>query len=300
MKETICAIILTKNEDIHLRRILGQLSNIINNILIVDSGSTDHTYEIAKEYNCDFIFNKWKNHATQFNFGIKFLKNKYSWIIRIDADEYFHDIDKLAKLFNQIKNGQYKTINGISFYRRINFLGYAIRYGGVFPTSVVRLFRSQYGECEQKWMDEHIIVSGKIIHENLTIIDDNMMGFEFWLNKHIGYAKREAIEMLFIEYGLASNNKKLKHSIQTSTKRKIKEKYYGNSPLFFRAVLYFFYRYLIRLGFLDGKMGFLYHFFHALWYRLVVDLFIFRVKLINNKSDNNIKKAIKEVLQIDA
>ncbi len=300
MKDTICAIILTKNEDIHLSRVLSQLSKVMDNILIVDSGSTDETFEIAKKYKCDFIFNKWKNHATQFNFGINYLKNKYNWIIRVDADEYFDEIDMLAQLVNRIKSGQYKKIHGISFYRRVYFLGYRIRYGGVFPISVVRLFRSQYGMCEQRWMDEHIVVSGKIIHEDLTIIDDNKMGFEFWLNKHIGYAKREAIEMLFIERGLTSNNKKFKHSLQTSKKREIKENYYSKSPLFFRAMLYFFYRYLICLGFLDGKMGFLYHFFHAFWYRMVVDLFISRVKLSVKKKDVDIKNAIKEVLQIDA
>ena len=122
MKETICAIILTKNEDIHLNRVLGQLSRVMDNILIIDSGSTDQTSDIAKKYNCDFIFNKWKNHAAQFNYGINYLKNKYNWIIRVDADEYFNEMDMLAKLINRIKNGQYKRVNGITFYRRIYFL----------------------------------------------------------------------------------------------------------------------------------------------------------------------------------
>jgi len=300
MKETICAIILTKNEEIHLERILEQLSKLMNNILIVDSGSTDQTFEIAKKYRCDFIFNKWKNHAAQFNFGIKSLKNKYSWIIRVDADEFFENSDLLAQFVNRIKNGQYKKTNGISFYRSIYFLGYRIRYGGVFPISVVRLFRSGYGLCEDRWMDEHIVVSGKIIHEDLTIIDDNKMGFEFWLNKHIGYAKREAIEMLFIRYGLTNKNSKLKNNLPTSKKRNIKENYYSKLPLFLRPTLYFLYRYFFRIGFLDGKIGFLFHFFHAFWYRMVVDLFVFRVMLLIKTKNINIKKAIKEVLQIDA
>ncbi len=300
MKETICAIILTKNEDIHLSRVLSQLSKVMDNILIIDSGSTDQTYDIAKKYKCEFIFNKWKNHATQFNFGINYLKNKYTWIIRVDADEYFDDIGKLVQLVNRIKNGEYKIINGISFYRRIHFLGYRIRHGGVFPISVIRLFRSHYGMCENRWMDEHIVVSGKIIHEDLTIIDDNKMGFEFWLNKHIGYAKREAIEMLFIKYDHTNKHEKFKNNFESYKKRLIKENYYSKLPLFFRPVLYFSYRYFICLGFLDGRMGFLYHFFHALWYRLVVDLFIFRVELLYKKKQSNIKKVIKEVLGIDA
>ena len=112
--------------------------------------------------------------------------------------------------------------------------------------------------------------------------------------------KKEAIEMLFLEHGLSSKKENFKHSLQTSTKREIKEKYYNKLPLFFRAFLYFFYRYFIRLGFLDGRMGFLYHFFHVFWYRMVVDLFIFRVKFLVNKKDAKIKNAIKKVLQIDA
>ena len=149
-------------------------------------------------------------------------------------------------------------------------------------------------------MDEHIVVSGKIIHEDLTIIDDNKMGFEFWLNKHIGYAKREAIEMLFIRYGLTNTNSKLKNNLPTSKKRNIKENYYSKLPLFLRPTLYFFYRYFFRIGFLGGKIGFLFHFFHAFWYRMVVDLFVFRVMLLIKTKNISIKKAIKEVLQIDA
>ena len=134
----------------------------------------------------------------------------------------------------------------------------------------------------------------------MTIIDDNRLGFEYWLKKHICYAKRETIEMLYVKHGLTSNNKKFKHNLHARKKRKIKENYYSKSPLFLRPVLYFFLRYLIRLGFLDGKIGFLYHFFHAFWYRMVVDLFIFRVESLVKIKNVNIKNAIKEVLQIDA
>ena len=79
-----------------------------------------------------------------------------------------------------------------------------------------------------------VVVSGKIIHEDVTIIDDNKMGFEFWLNKHIGYAKREAIEMLFINYGITNKNSKLKNNLPSSKKRNIKENYYSKLPLFLR------------------------------------------------------------------
>ena len=104
-------------------------------------------------------------------------------------------------------------------------------------------------------MDEHIIVDGKIIHQNAMIIDDNKRGFEFWINKHVNYAKREAVDMLFIEYGFISKNKELSNGVEAGKKRAFKEKYYSKLPLFIRPCLYFLFT-LIRLGFLDGKWGF--------------------------------------------
>ena len=67
-------------------------------------------------------------------------------------------------------------------------------------------------------MDEHIIVDGKIIHQNAMIVNDNKRGLEFWLNKHIGYAKREAIDMLFIEYGFKTQNKRLNNALEAGKK----------------------------------------------------------------------------------
>jgi len=300
MQEKICAIILTKNEEIHLDRVLEQLSGLIDHILIVDSGSIDKTVEIATRYNCEIITKKWINYATQFNYGIEYVKTKYDWILRIDADEYFENLDEIFKVFDKIYSKKYTNINGITLNRAIEFLGHSIKHGGIFPIQVIRLFKSKHGLCENRWMDEHIIVNGKIIHENVLIIDNNKMGLEFWLDKHIGYAKREAVDMLFIEYGFTSKNKILNNGIQARKKRNLKENLYCKLPLFIRPILYFVYRYFVRLGFLDGKMGFNYHFFHALWYRLLVDLFIYKVKLANNKNRSDIKVSIKKVLNIDA
>ena len=300
MQDKICAIILTKNEDIHLNRLLKQISKLTDHILVIDSGSEDKTIEIAKKYNSEILTKKWKNYATQFNFGIAHVQTRYEWILRIDADEYFHEFNNIANVIRKIHLGQFDKINGISLNRKIEFLGHSIKYGGIFPIQVVRLFRSNRGLCESRWMDEHIIVDGKITHENVMIIDDNKRGFEFWLNKHIGYAKREAVDMLFIEYGFTSKNKNLNNSLQAGNKRGLKENYYSKLPLFIRPILYFIYRYFVRLGFIDGKMGFLYHFFHALWYRLVVDLLIYRVNSEYKKKGGNLRDSIRKVLQINA
>jgi len=300
MQEKICAIILTKNEEIHLNRILNQIVRLVDHVLVVDSGSDDETISIAKKYKCEIIKKKWINYSTQFNYGIKHVKTRYDWVLRIDADEYFQNFNLSSEVIHKIKFGYYHEINGLSLNRKIKFLGNSINYGGLFPIEVIRLFRVNNGLCEDRWMDEHIIVDGKIVHENIVLIDDNKKGFEFWLKKHIGYAKREAVDMLFIEYGFTSENKTLRNSLEANKKRKIKEKLYYKLPLFIRPILYFIHRYIINLGFIDGKKGFIYHFLHALWYRLIVDIFIYRVKLEIKKNGGNIIIAIKEVLHIDA
>ena len=102
----------------------------------------------------------------------------------------------------------------------------------MFPIQVIRLFRAKYGMCENRWMDEHIIVNGKITHENTMIIDDNKGVFEFWLNKHIGYAKREAVDMLFIEYGFTNIDKTLNNSLQVE-KEHLKKSIIVNYRYFF-------------------------------------------------------------------
>ena len=112
MQEKICAIILTKNEDIHLNRVLKQISKLTDHILLVDSGSSDKTIPIAKKYNSEIIFKKWKNYATQFNFAIEHVKTRYDWVLRIDADEYFEDFKVIKDLIRKIHFGQYNKING--------------------------------------------------------------------------------------------------------------------------------------------------------------------------------------------
>ena len=104
------------------------------------------------------------------------MKNRYDWILRIDADEYFQNLNLLSKIIRKIRSGYYSEINGLTLNRKIKFLGKFINYGGLFPIKVTRLFRAKNGLCENRWMDEHIIVDGKIVHEDIMIIDDNKKG----------------------------------------------------------------------------------------------------------------------------
>lgn len=119
-------------------------------------------------------------------------------------------------------------------------------------------------------MDEHMCVSwGKVVRFSGAIHDDNRKGLAFWVEKHVGYAKREVLDL----EGWDELDGGDKLAGQAGAKRKLKN-WYSKCPLIWRALFYWFFRYFVLAGFLDGRRGFVFHLFHALWYRTLVDMFM--------------------------
>ena len=122
-------------------------------------------------------------------------------------------------------------------------------------------------------MDEHIVLTeGGVVETDIRFADNNLNSLEWWTQKHLNYAKREAAMLMEKEVARDGGNV-IKTSQAIQSKRAQKE-WYARLPLFWRAFAYFFYRYLFRLGFLDGKEGFLWHFLQGWWYRTIVDSII--------------------------
>ena len=294
----ITAIILTFNEEIHLERCINNVKKITQNIIVVDSFSTDNTINIAVAMGIKVIQNKWVNYATQFNWALTQLDLNTEWVLRIDADEYL-----TQELVNEIKDklpSIGSEFNAISWGRRINFQGRLICHGGVFPIQVVRLFRYGSGYCENRWMDEHIKVSGLIVNFDGEMIDYNLNSISWWISKHNSYSSREAIDLLNIEYRFMKRDTiaSFSYKNQANMKRWIKEVLYIRLPKGFRAFIYFIYRYIIRIGFMDGYLGSQFHFFQGFWYRYLVDAKVFEVKkyMVDNKS--SINASIKKYSQL--
>lgn len=285
------AIILTFNESIHLERCVKSIQNYFDKIYIVDSFSTDKTRLIADKLPVIFLENKFINHSQQFNWALKQIDKNTEWVFRIDADEYITNA-----LGYEISSQTYqldKSIKGVFIPREIIFQNKLIRFGGINPTKVLRLFRYGYGRCDSRWMDEHIQVKGKTITFKNSIIDKNLKSLTWWINKHNNYASKEAYELIKSKISI-NEEKKIIKDFQN---RKIK--YYYKSPIILRSFLYFFYRYFLNLGFLDGLRGFCFHFMHAFWYRLLVDMKYLEVIDKYKNKRYSLKEAIKETLLID-
>lgn len=293
----IVAVILTQDEERHIARAINSVARVCSSVIVVDSGSTDRTVEVAAALGATVYFNPWVNYSTQFNWALKQVPPSAEWVLRLDADEIV--TDELAdQILSRLANLPEK-VSGIVVDRRMAFLGRPIRYGGVFPVKVLRIFRNGQGECEDRWMDEHIKVKGEVIEVVGEILDDNLNTLTWWISKHNSYASREVVDLLNSELRFMAQDEAVELSPgQARTKRLIKEKVYSKLPLGIRAAIYFLYRYVMRFGFLDGREGFAFHFLQGFWYRYLVDLKILEVRRYMARSGSDVRTAIERVLHI--
>lgn len=294
----LTAVILTQNEELHIARAIESLEGIADQVFVIDSGSTDRTIEIASELGAIILHNPWRNHATQFNWALDQLPNDTDWVMRLDADEIIGEElrNQIAEALPQLSS----DIDGIVIRRRMTFLRRPIRYGGLFPVRILRIFRYGKGRVEDRWMDEHIKVSGLTAELSGELLDDNCNSLTWWTNKHNSYASREVVDLLNLEY--AYNNFDTVANIkggQAAIKRWLKENIYARLPGGGRAFAYFFYRYVLRLGFLDGREGLIFHVLQGFWYRFLVDAKLTEVRQYMNHNGANAPTAIREVLGID-
>ena len=280
IKQRLAAIILTKNESKHIERCIGSLENVCDEILVVDSLSTDDTTEKAEKMGARVVKNPWLTYANQFNYGLYHCELQSEWIWRIDADEYLEG--NLGKVIKDRIQELPDDINGIYVKKRIDFMGRPLLHGGWYPSYHLKVFRRGHGECENRWMDEHIrLFDGKAITvEEGNQVDDNLNDLTWWTEKHNGYANREALDMLMMEYGIGGHKDNVIPKFwgtEEQRKRCLKTRYL-KLPLFIRPFLNFFLRYILKWGFLDGKEGFLWHILQGFWYRMLVDAKIYELK----------------------
>lgn len=297
MKLTV--IILTKDEKIHLARALASVQLIATNCIVVDSGSSDDTVQIARSAGAEVLVNPFVTQAQQFNWALDQLPDDTDWVLRLDADEIV--TEGFAEEIREKLGTLPLEIAGVHCSRYMNFLGEPVRWGGLFPVRLIRLFRYGRGRSEDRWMDEHILVDGPVADFSGKIIDDNLNPLTWWIAKHNSYASREAVELLNLECGFLGREltPAAPNSGQAGTKRWLKEKVYARLPGGMRAFVYFMYRYLFRLGFLDGREGAAFHVLQGFWYRYLVDIKLHEVKVYMRRNGVEPVAAIKDVLGID-
>jgi glycosyltransferase involved in cell wall biosynthesis len=272
-KPSITAIILSFNEEVHIARCIERLWPVVERIVVVDSFSTDNTVKIARALGAEVLQNKWKNYAAQFQWGVDNAAITSDWTMRIDSDEYLEEGLKEALLSTVPTLSE--SVSACDFKLKVIFQGQFIRWGGYYKTILTRLWRTGFGQIEQRWMDEHIVIaSGERLR--LTggdLVDENLKDITWWTDKHNGYATRQMIDFISLEQPLFPVDQRVQADRNKTAKWKrfLRNIVYAGAPLYLRAVLYFFQRYFLRLGFLDGKKGFVWHFLQGFWFFVLMD-----------------------------
>jgi glycosyltransferase involved in cell wall biosynthesis len=269
---TLAVVILTYNEARHIDRALESVASCASEVFIVDSGSTDETRSIAETRGARVVSHPFVTQAQQFQWALDNLPITADWIMRLDADEVIEP-DLAAEIAARLPRLE-DNVTGVNLRRKHIFMGRWIRHGGRYPLTILRIWRRGRCHVEQRWMDEHLLLtSGRAVTFYGAFADANLNDLTFFTDKHNRYATREAIDALNKKLRLFSKNEAVTRSstsIQVSGKRWIKESVLSKLPFTLASTLYFLYRYFIQLGFLDGREGVIYHFLQGYWYRFLV------------------------------
>ena len=267
----VTVIILIGQEKIHLQRCIEKLAPLEPKcIWLIESQPDDGGVAIAKEtaeklgLTLKTVYNKWPGlYAKQFNWALDYVEKETGkgesekgegWILRLDADEYLMPVtcEKLKEELPKLS----EDVAGLTLELKRRFCGREIRHA-TNGIRLLRIWRAGHGRSEERAMDEHIEVDGKVIDFDGAFYDDNLNDMDWWREKHRGYAKREAADALAFARGEIHF-------------KPAKEAYY-RMPRYLRALIYFAIRYFLKGGFLDGYGGWMWNFWQGLWYRWIVD-----------------------------
>jgi glycosyltransferase involved in cell wall biosynthesis len=281
---TLAVIIMTYNEEENISQALSSVSGWANEIFILDSFSEDKTLEIAKHFDCHIVQNKFVDFSRQRNFALDNFEIKSEWILFLDADEWV-----LEDLKNEISEciASNPIENGYYLNRRFIWMGKWVKRG-YYPIWTLRLFRYKFARCEDRAVNEHLIVQGATGYLKNDYMHEDQKSIGDWIIKHVDRARREAIELF--------NTRTLKGyqeievsllGTQEQSKRWLRYRVWNKLPPLIRPFFYFIYRYVFLGGFLDGRNVFTYHFLQALWFPMLIDIFylemLFRAKIGQQK-----------------
>jgi glycosyltransferase involved in cell wall biosynthesis len=234
--QKLSVAIITYNEEQNIRRTMESVT-WADEIVVVDSGSTDGTTAICREYTDKVIYHDWLGFARQKNLAID--KTSGDWVLSIDADEPVE-----PELADEIKAiiASPNALDGYYIPRKTYFLGKQIRYGGWYPDYNLRLFRTGKGRFQERAVHEAIRLqgtAGKTHHALLHYAYPDLVSYMSSINKYSSLA------------------------VTVMEGRRITGFQTGAINILLRPILTFLLKYFFRLGFLDGKHGLVLNLFHS-------------------------------------
>lgn len=273
-KLPISVIILSFNDERLIRPALESVRDWSGEIFVVDSGSTDHTIQIAREFTDQVVSHPFENYAAQRNWAQSTLRLTHEWVLHLDADERVTP-ELRTTLSTFFDSDDKERVDGLLVARRTVFMGRWIRHGGHYPVYHLRIFRHAKGRCEERLYDQHFVVTGLVKKVQGDLIDTITTDLDSWSHRHIRWAHLEAQQQSGQRITPETKPELLTQASLTGNpierRRWLRSNVFERQPLFWRALAYFCYRYFFRLGILDGTEGLIFHFLQGFWFRFYID-----------------------------
>ncbi len=265
----VSVLVLTHNEESNIAACLESVG-WAGEVFVVDSLSTDRTVEIAKGLGAKVYSHPFEGYARQRNWALDNMSFSHEWILMLDADERVPAA--LAQEIGQVISDPQNTHAGFWLKFRNYFTGRWLKYGGVYPTWVLRLFKRRAARFEDRPMNEHVILEGEAGHLKQPFDHQDRRSLSDWIAKHNHYADLQAEEYLRDQMGEFSDSLPPRlFGSQAERKRWIRLRVWNRLPLLFRPFVFFFRNYFLKGGFLDGKAGLIYHVLWSFWFPFLID-----------------------------
>ena len=274
---TISILILTLNEEKNLPACLEAIA-WCDDIVVLDSFSTDGTVEIAKKSGAHVYQRQFDDFAGQRNFALTNYKFRHEWVFHLDADEIITDELK-SEIVRAIENSK---VDAFRVPSKMILSGKWLRFSGMYPAYQVRLGRigalrfKQVGHGQREDIDASRVgtLKNPYLHYSFS------KGFEDWFRKHNRYSTQEAVEGLKILRGKSINWRGLFSSDSPTRRRRFLKDISVRLP--FRPLFRFLYIYILRFGVLDGKAGFTYCLLLSI-YEFMIVIKMEELQILNNR-----------------
>lgn len=264
----LAVVVLTFNEEKNLDACLASVRGWTRETFVVDSGSTDRTREIATRSGAEVVEHAFETHAKQWTWALDTLPIRSEWVLALDADQRV--TPELQQSMAAALAGE-PLCEGYFLCRRQVFRGRWIRHGGYYPKYLLKLFRRGRGRVGADLVDHHFHVAGATARLAGDLVEDNRneASIADWVEKHNRYARLQAADEVARRRTGGSRGRLFGNPDERVAWLK---GIWLRLPLYVRPFGYFLYRYVLRLGFLDGREGFVFHVLQGFWYRLLVDI----------------------------
>jgi len=274
-------IFLTFNSEAAIGAAIGAVRGLASRILVVDSFSTDGTVELCRSLGCEVVQHPFENYSAQRRWAQEQAGlGPDDWVLHLDSDEIVSP--ELAESIARAL-GSGEQVDGYLMRRLHHFWGMPIRHGHMNPSWHLRLYRAGKGRCEDRLYDQHFVCDGPTRRLKGLLLDYQLVDLERWTATHNRWSTAEAREILRSLRVDEESRDVLKPSLfgdPRQRKRWLKNRVWYRMPLLVRPFLFFFYSYVLRLGFLDGRMGLVYHLLQAFWFRFLVDAKVLEMRLL--------------------